>query len=138
MTNDAYLRTVLTVIAAALLYLCIIFTPLPTAFAQGGRVVGAPTPGVSTGPGEMVIVGWRVPEAIPVQVARGDVRVTNDELRVTGRVQTEPLATAITRTSIVGWEQGGGADTRGTFRTFRDAGATNATGLPVVITPPKP
>lgn len=135
MNNDFYLRAVLTVIAAALLYLCIIFTPLPIASAQGGRVIGAPTPGVSTGPAEMVVVGWRVPETVPVHVVRGEVRITNEELRVNGRVQTEQVANTVARTAIVGWEDNGKPDLRGAFRGFNDAPAT---GLPVVVKPPKP
>jgi hypothetical protein len=135
MRNDFYLRAVLTVIAAALIYLCVVLTPLPVASAQVGQVVGAPVPGVSTGPGEMVIVGWRVPETIPVAVARGEVRVANDELRVTGRVQTEQAPNSVTRTALVGWEEGGRGDVRGAFRPFNDP---QAPGLPVVVRPQKP
>jgi hypothetical protein len=70
MKNDAYLRGVLTVIAAALLYLCVLLTPLPAVSAQAGRVIGAPTPGVSTGPAEMVVVGWKVADTVPVTITR--------------------------------------------------------------------
>ena len=135
MTNDAYLRVVLTVIAAALVYLCVLLTPLPTVFAQPGRVVGAPTPGVSTGPAEMVVVGWRAPEQVPVSVTRGEVRVTNDTIRVNGRVQTEPLANTTQRTLLVGWEEGAGQQTRGTFQPFFEP---QSQGLPVSIRPQKP
>jgi hypothetical protein len=111
MRNDLYLRVVLTVIAGALIHLCIIFTPLPAASAQGRRVVGAPTPGESTGPAEMVIVGFRVPpdEALPIQgkvSVAGDVTVGNT-VRVAGRVQTEPVDNTATRTVLVGWEDSG-------------------------------
>jgi hypothetical protein len=134
MRNDFYLRAVLTVIAGALIYLCVVLTPLPAASAQVGQVVGAPVPGVSTGPGEMVIVGWRVPETIPVTVARGEVRVANDELRVTGRVQTEQVPNSISRTALAGWEEGGRPDVRGGFRGFE----LQTSGLPVVVRPQKP
>ena len=132
MTTDTYLRGTLTVIAAALLYLCAILTPLPVASAQAGRVVGAPTPGVSTGPAEMVIVGWRVPETIPVAVTRGDVRVTNDSLRVSGTVQLEQSPNSATRTVLIGWEQGASATTRGEFSAL---GAGPANALPVSVRP---
>src|SRR3712207_7252960 len=40
MTTDSYVRVVLTVIAVALVYLCVILTPIPRASAQEpGRVV---------------------------------------------------------------------------------------------------
>jgi hypothetical protein len=129
MNNDRYLRGVLTVIAAALVYLCVVLTPLPTASAQEpGRVVGAPIPGVSTGPAEMVIVGWRVPDTIPVTVARGDVRVT-------GRVEAAPAPNTLYRTTLVGWEEGGRAAAPGPFRQF---GGNSSAALPVVVRPPKP
>ena len=112
MSNDTYLRGVLTVIAAALLYLCVLLTPLPAVSAQAGRVIGAPTPGVSTGPAEMVIVGWKVPETVPVTV-------TNESLRVNGTVRAEPADAA--RVIVVGWEDGGSQKTPGRFTALDDA-----------------
>jgi hypothetical protein len=126
MKSDLYLRGVLTVIAAALVYLCVILTPLPSASAQVGQVVGAPVPGVSTGPAEMVIVGWNVPE-IPVAVTRGEVRVT-------GRVQAEPLPDAVQRTTLVGWEERARPGAAGAFRGLEPQGDA----LPVAVRQPKP
>jgi hypothetical protein len=131
MTNDRYLRGVLTVIAAALVYLCVVLTPFPTASAQSGQVVGAPRPGESTGPGEMVIVGWRVPESatIPVHITHGDVRIINDALRVTGQLQTD--------TTLVGWEDNATEKTRGQFRPF-GTGTAAGRALPVEVRQQKP
>lgn len=116
MRIDTYSRCVLTVIALALIYLCAIMTPLPTAAAQGAR-----TPGESTGPGEMVIVGFRLaPDAaMPIRVAAplpvtGDIRVSND-VRVTGRVQTEQASGTSSRVVVTGWEEKGTRETPGAF-----------------------
>ena len=98
---DRYTKTLLTVIAAALVYLCVVSTPLSTAHAQT-----APRPGMSTGPAEMVIVGWRAAEPVPVAFQQ-PVRVTTsngDMLRVTGNVATERASGAADRVVIVGWE----------------------------------
>jgi hypothetical protein len=125
MKTDVYLRAVLTVIAAALVYLCVILTPLPTASAQGQRVVGAPTPGVSTGPAEMVVVGWRVPE-IPVTIA--------NEVRVSGRVETTPASLTAQRTVLVGWEERARVGQMGTLRPLDPDGDA----IPVSVKPIKP
>lgn len=130
MANDRYIRVALTVIAAALVYLCIVLTPFPTASAQAGRVVGAPTPGVSTGPAEMVVVGWRVPDTIPVSVARGEMRITNDTIRVTGRVQAEQPPDSAQRTVLIGWEEQATLTKAGGFAAL---GSTQARGLPVSV-----
>ena len=119
MTNDRYLRCVLTTIALALVYLCIVLTPLPIASAQGAR-----TPGESTGPAEMVIVGMRLgpADALPVYAPNpipltGDVKVSN-EVRVTGRVQTEQAARTSSRVVIAGWEEKGSREAAGTYLPF--------------------
>lgn len=101
--SDRYTKAVLTIIAAALVYLCIVLTPIPGVQAQTAR-----RPGDPTGPAEMVIVGWRAPrgETIPVSVM-GSVSVTNTEpLRITGPVTTERSAGAADRVVLVGWEEG--------------------------------
>ena len=135
MTNDAYLRAVLTVIAGTLLYLCVILTPLPVASAQtAGQVVGASRPGVSTGPAEMVVVGWRVSEAVPVAVAKGEVRVTNDTIRVSGRVQAEQAPDTIDRTMLVGWEDRATPESQPQRHVFTET----QSGLPVTTRAPKP
>jgi hypothetical protein len=125
MKSDLYLRAVLTVIAAALVYLCVILTPVPAVSAQAGQVVGAPVPGVSTGPGEMVIVGWKTADAIPVNV--------RSEVRVAGRVQTEQLSGAVDRVVVAGWESQATARARGEFVGF---GESAKQGLPVSIKQP--
>jgi hypothetical protein len=135
MTNDRYVRITLTVIATALVYLCIVLTPLPSVSAQGGRVVGAPTPGVSTGPAEMVVVGWRVPDTIPVTVARGDVRITNDTIRVNGRVQAEQPPGTAHRTVLIGWEEQGTLTKAGGFAPL---GSAQPRGVPVSVRQPTP
>ena len=126
MKSDLYLRAVLTVIAAALVYLCAILSPLPVLSAQGGRVVGAPVPGVSTGPGEMVIVGWKTTDAIPVNVRGGEVRIT-------GPVQTEQALNSADRVVLVGWEDQATSKSRGGFTGFSES---DKQALPVNVTPP--
>ena len=112
MKADAYLRGVFTVIAGALVYLCVILTPWPTVSAQT-----ALRPGDPTGPAEMVIVGVRPGVALPVQVqgpvtVGNDVRVTGD-VKVSGRVQTEQVPRALSRVVLTGWEDGGSGDAPG-------------------------
>ena len=133
MSNDRYLRGVLTVIACALVYLCIVLTPMPAAIAQGAR-----TPGEIVGPAEMVIVGWRVPPdaSLPVQVVSpvtvtGDVRVAND-VRVSGRVETEQAPRTTTRVVVAGWEQGGAPTNPGAFSSWD---VTKGRGMPVTAVP---
>lgn len=141
MQSDRYLRVVLTVIAAALVYLCVAITAWPPVSAQAGQVEGRPRPGESTGPAEMVIVGFRLPEGIgiPVHVTRGEVTVNGgvavtNEVRVTGRVQTEPAPDAALRTILVGWEAGGVEARPGDYVPFS---GTDRRGLPVTVVPQK-
>jgi hypothetical protein len=138
MRNDLYLRLVLTVIAAALLYLCVVLTPLPGVHAQ--QVVGAPRPGEYTGPAEVVIVGWRAGQSgpLPVQVAglvnvAGDVKVVND-VRITGRVQAEQVPNSAQRVLLVGWENLGSPQTPGPSQSFNGAAGV---GLPTSETRPR-
>jgi hypothetical protein len=93
MTVDRYTRVVLTAIAGALVYLCIVLTPRPVLQAQ------SPQPGTAS-PAEVTIIGWRVPrtEPMPVQVM--------GEVRVTGRVQAEQPTDRSDRVVLVGWEEG--------------------------------
>ena len=53
--TDRYLKSVLTVIAGALIYLCVILTPIPRASAQTPSI----RPGEPSGPTEVVVVGWQ-------------------------------------------------------------------------------
>lgn len=136
MTTDLYTRAVLTVIAAALLYLCVVHTPLPAVSAQT-----APRPGDDTGPARCVIVGWNTSDMVPVQVLDSITLKTTGETRVTGTVQTEQRANSTTRVVVAGWEEnaneiGRGDLNRGTFRSLRAAGS-NSAALPVAIPNPQ-
>lgn len=104
--SDPYTKLVLTVIAAALLYLCIVLTPLPAVHAQNTL-----RPGEPTGPVQAVIVGWRgapgetipVSTLQPVPVSIGDtVQIKGT---VTGTVTTERSSGAADRVVLVGWEE---------------------------------
>jgi hypothetical protein len=57
MTVDRYGKTVLSIIAACLVYLCVADVLRGTPAAA--QVYAAPTPGEQTGPLEVVIVDWR-------------------------------------------------------------------------------
>lgn len=106
---DRYTRLVLTVIAACLVYLCLVLTPVGTplrAQQAGVPAQGAARPGLATGPAEVVIVGWRTDggEALPVSV------------RNTVTTQAAPENT--TRVVFAGWEDA----KRGPMRIGQDAG----------------
>ncbi|MGH9174138.1 MAG: hypothetical protein ACRD1H_07255, partial [Vicinamibacterales bacterium] len=93
----------------------------------------------STGPAEVVIVGWRLASdaALPVQVSgrvAGDVRVTNDELRVSGRVVTEQAPRTSTRDVLSGWEEHGSPTAVGTFSAWN---RPQGRALPVAQVSPK-
>jgi hypothetical protein len=111
---DWYVRAVLTLIAAALVYLCVVLSPAPTAHAQAGRVPGAATPGQPTGPGEMVIVGFRLPSGTPplaVDVpGTVNARIAG-EVQVAGRVETRQQPGATERVVLSAWETDGRATT---------------------------
>jgi hypothetical protein len=106
--NDRYLKGVLTVIAGALIYLCVVLTPLPGVSAQ----TNSRRPGEPSGPTEVIVVGWRPPADAPVAVtfqqpisvtASTPLRVTAAEpLRITGRVTTEQSGPD--DVVIVGWK----------------------------------
>ena len=137
MPKDLYLKSVLTVIAAALVYLCVVFTPLPTVAAQvGGRVVGGKTPGEYTGPAEVVIVDWRLPQgaSLPVNVTRGDVQVTN-EVAVRGNVELTQPAHKPLRSVVIGFEEGSSTTQPGRFAPLNP---TAGRALPVNVVPPRP
>jgi hypothetical protein len=117
MAADRYTRFVLTTIAGALVYLCIVLTPRPVLQAQSTQ------PGTMS-PAEVTIIGWRVPrtEPMPVQVM--------GEVRVTGRVQAEQPLDRSDRVVLVGWEEGSTDGTRGARRPLNSA----QPGLPVSST----
>jgi hypothetical protein len=130
---DRYTKAVLTLIATALVYLCIVLTPWPGVQAQTTA-----RPGESTGPAQVVIVGWRGAPGETVPVSSGDplrVRVTDplriaDPVQVTGSVTTRKADERADRVVLVGWEDGATRDGRpsGRLQTFGEA----ARGLPVV------
>ncbi len=99
---DRYTKTVLTVIAGALLYLCVAVTAFPAAHAQSSL-----RPGEPTGPGQVVVVGWQTNQVVPVAF-QGPVSVVtaNEPLRITGTVATERAAGIADRVILAGWEEG--------------------------------
>jgi len=99
--TDRYTKTVLTVIAGALLYLCIVMTPFPAAQAQSQR------PGeISSGPIQVIVTGWKT-EPLPVAFQRPVPVVTlgSDVLRINGSVTTERSSGRADRVVLVGWEE---------------------------------
>jgi hypothetical protein len=96
---DRYTRAVLTVIAGALVYICIALTPMPSVSAQR-----ALRPGDDTGPGRMVIVGWEATAHVPVQVVDSITLKTTGDMRVTGTVQTQQAPNSADRVVLTGWE----------------------------------
>jgi hypothetical protein len=109
--NDRYIKSMLTVIAVALIYICIVVTPLPGLSAQ----VPSLRPGEPSGPTEVVIVGWRTGEgAFPVAVLNS-VRVNATEpLPVRGSVTTERSSSGrADRVIVVGWEENATRDLPG-------------------------
>ena len=106
--TDRYTKIVLTVIATALVYLCIVFTPIPSVFAQANRA----RPGEPTGPGEMIIVGWKVPPEEPLPVSIAQI------VKVSGSVTTERSTGRADRVLIAGWEEQSTVDRPGSYRSF--------------------
>ena len=97
---DRYTRAVLTVIAGALVYICIALTPMPSVSAQRGL-----RPGDDTGPGRVVIVGWEATSQLPVQVVDSITLKTTGDVRVTGTVQTQQATNSTDRVVLAGWEE---------------------------------
>ncbi len=112
---DRYTKAVLTLIATALLYLCIVLTPWPGVQAQA-----TPRPGEFTGPGQVVIVGWRgapgdtipvsSPEPIAVTAPAPLAVRTTSPVVVTGQVTTSKATERADRVVVVGWEDEGTRD----------------------------
>ncbi|HYE88661.1 MAG TPA: hypothetical protein VEA16_20000 [Vicinamibacterales bacterium] len=86
---DNYTKTVLTVIAGALIYLCIAMTSFPAAHAQGTTQ----RPGEFSGPAEVIVTGWKSTAPIPITASEPM------------RVVTERISGAVDRVVLVGWEQ---------------------------------
>lgn len=126
---DRYSKIVLTVIAAALVYLCIVMTAFPAVSAQQTAL----RPGEMTGPVQAVIVGWRAPEMIPVAVQRPVTIAPGEPLRIVGNVTTERTNGPADRVILAGWEYGATRDKAGQGQPFTD----KTPGLPVAIKPPQ-
>ena len=107
---DRYSKIVLTVIAAALVYLCIVMTAFPAVQAQSTKRAGE----MINQPIEAVIVGWKLTE--PLQIA------TTRPLPV----ETERASGVADRVVIVGWEEGATREKTTRLLPFNSATA----GLP--------
>lgn len=100
--TDRYTKAVLTLIATALVYLCIVFTPMPAVQAQFTQ-----RPGEPTGPVQVVIVGWRGAqgETIPVAAPAPLTVSVNGLVEVRGQVKTEKANDRADRVVLTGWEE---------------------------------
>ena len=127
--NDRYLKTMLTIIAGALLYLCIVMTPLPRVSAQ----TPSKTPGVSSGPLEVIVVGYTAQTPMPVSVS-GLVEVTaSTPLRITGQVSTAKSSERADRVILVGWEKRSNRDKGGSMEMLSDYKGEGSFALPVQL-----
>jgi hypothetical protein len=108
---DRYTKTVLTVIAGALVYLCVVMTAFPAVHAQQT----AARPGEMTGPAQVVVVGWNPNTAVPI--------TTTQPLHVV----TERSTGAADRMLIVGWEENAAPGHPGNVHAFSGPNS----GLPV-------
>jgi hypothetical protein len=101
---DRYTKFVLTVIAGALLYLAAILTPIPAVTAQAPSL----RPGESSGPTQVVVVGWRTAgeATVPVSIQHPVQVTASQPLRITGAVTTERSEGGLAdRVVLVGWER---------------------------------
>lgn len=125
---DRYTKAVLTLIAVALVYLCVVLTPWPGVQAQT-----AARPGDPTGPAQMVIVGWRgAPgETIPVSSPRPMPVNVTEPVRIAGRVITERADEKAQRVVLAGWEENAGREfaSPGPIRSI----TAKTPGLPVTV-----
>ena len=133
--SDPYTKVLLTIIAGALIYLCVVLTPWPAVLAQT-----APRPGDPTGPAQVVVVGWRAPQSDRVPIVAGTplpVSVTG-LVSITGKVATERSSGEADRMVLVGWEDRSRPSSAGMFRPLdsgRDSSNPPPTALPVVVRP---
>lgn len=86
--TDRYTKIVLTVIAGALVYLCVAMTAFPAVQAQTTKRAGE----IINQPIEAVIVGWKSDAPLPITTTRPLA------------VQTERASGQADRVVIVGWE----------------------------------
>lgn len=123
---DRYTKTVLTLIAAALVYLCVVFTPMPTVQAQFTQ-----RPGEPTGPVQVVIVGWRgaAGETVPVSSPSPLTTTVNGLVEVRGQVKTERANDRAERVVLAGWEEGAARE----GGLYRMRNFTDLNALPVNV-----
>jgi hypothetical protein len=136
MPQDRYVKGVLTVIALALVYLCVVLTPAPPALAQAQTQPPLVRPGDATGPMPVVVVGWRAGsgEVVPVAVTNAVTTSVQNTVQVEGRVTTERSAGGADRVVLVGWEERSEpARSSKEFKPFD--GSTPRPGLPTSSIP---
>ncbi|MGE0864299.1 MAG: hypothetical protein AB7P34_10395 [Vicinamibacterales bacterium] len=125
---DRYTKAVLTLIATALVYLCIVLTPIPGVEAQGTQ-----RPGEPTGPVQAVIVGWRAGETVPISAPAPITVSVNGLVEVRGQVRAEKATERADRVVLVGWEESGLRDGKPGVRMEQ---FTTKTSLPVEVKQP--
>ena len=113
--TDRYTKTMLTIIACALVYICVAVTAFPSVAAQ--PVQSSKRPGDTTGPAEVVIVGWK--QDAPMQISSAE------PLRVT----TERSSGGADRVVVVGYEENAQRERASTLRAF----SLKNSGLPVTM-----
>jgi hypothetical protein len=128
---DRYTKFVLTVIACTLLYLAIVFTPVPGAHAQQPTL----RPGEPSGPLEVLVVGWKPLaglNAIPVSIGH-PVQVTAAQpLPVTGSVTTERSSSRLAdRVVLVGWEENATREKMAGLQPISDDEPSSGRAIPV-------
>ena len=111
--SDRYTKIVLTVIACALIYICVVITPLPAVSAQQATA----RPGEFSGPTQVVVVGWNSNAPVPITTTQPLQVITE---RSTGRPD---------RMIITGWEESASPGTVGGLHPL-----TARSGVPVTTT----
>jgi hypothetical protein len=100
MAQDRYVKSVLTVIAVALVYLSVVLTPWPRVAAQAQTQPPLVRPGDPTGPMPVVVVGWRTGDVVPVAVGNAVTATVQNTVQVSGSVTTERSAGAADRSTL--------------------------------------
>lgn len=132
--TDRYTKFILTVIAGALIYLAMIFTPLPGAYAQVPTI----RPGESSGPTQVVVVGWQTSQAVvPVSISQPVQVTASRPLPVTGQVKTERSSDLADRVILVGWEENATRDRVRALVPFSDNPVDAASGRALPVQSPK-
>ncbi len=131
MPVDRYTRVVLTVIAAALVYLCAVIGPLP---AVGAQVPLQVRPGDPTGPVQVVVVDWQTRTPVPIELPNPTLVEVQNAVRIAGPVPvtTERSSGRADRVVLVGWEDGSTVEEATRFTPLDMKGAR---GVPVHTVP---